>query len=362
MKLNGFVMSRDRVIAEVKNGTVVSIDNRLIPLRLRSGDIEGWLSSRAIDSHRTNSRLLKKALRLTTADDAAVVLSVNAATITDSYWWKPNGSSLTYEDVRFKFNSFDKLALYGDPDSFNQLPSRTPELTNIGSFEKCWRLEEGEWWLYKHGTREELFSEMFICELGRAMGFSMAEYTLAGEYIKSRDFTSGASVNFEPAEGLVGDNDDYAVNFEAFNKLLPKCAREYLELIYMDALVFNMDRHTKNYGVLRDVLSGEVLGMAPNFDNNIALIARGYPKGVQRKNDRLISFFIELLHNNPEAASLFRPPEVTHEMIASCAEKVPLDVDRTIVIDFVWNGYMVISQKLTMIHEQTKTSEHTMEY
>ena len=52
-------------------------------------------------------------------------------------------------------NYFDNLALKGDPDSIERinhpeiLTSRSPELTNIGSFEKCWKLENQEWWLYK---------------------------------------------------------------------------------------------------------------------------------------------------------------------------------------------------------------------
>lgn len=57
-----------------------------------------------------------------------------------------------YEDIRFKENYFSELALRGDPDSFSNRPSRTPELTNIGSFEKCWKLIDGEWWMYKSGA------------------------------------------------------------------------------------------------------------------------------------------------------------------------------------------------------------------
>ncbi|HEY5556717.1 hypothetical protein [Acetobacterium sp.] len=84
---------------------------------------------------------------------------MNASTITDTYWvCEDSEPALTYGDVRFSQNYFDNLALNGDPDSFNRvnnqglMHSRTPELTNIGSFEKCWRIENGDWWLYKHGN------------------------------------------------------------------------------------------------------------------------------------------------------------------------------------------------------------------
>ena len=352
MRITGDVMSRDRAVAEVRNGVVVSLDEDRVPFFLRSGNIEGWLCSRAIDSHRTNSRLIKKALRLTAADDAELVLKVNACAITDSYWFRPDGSGLKYTDVRFTFNYFDKLALYGDPDSFNNPESRTPELTNIGSFEKCWRLIDGEWWMYKQGNDRERFSEMFAHELGLALGFDMAEYMLDGQFIKSRDFTGNAAVNYEAAEGLVGRNDDYGVSFDAFYRLSHECARQYLAILYIDALAFNMDRHTQNYGVLRDAESGRVLRMAPNFDNNIALISQGYPQNIDRKNDRLIADLLALLSGNACALQLFTDfvyTPVAKEVVALAANSIPIEVDKEYVIQFVMNGAGRLRKELEQI-------------
>lgn len=101
-------------------------------------------------------------MRLRTTDDVQTALAVNAATVTDCYWFRPEGSAAVYEDIRFKENYFSELALRGDPDSFSNRPSRTPELTNTGSFEKCWKLINGEWWMYKSGNEKEYFSELFI--------------------------------------------------------------------------------------------------------------------------------------------------------------------------------------------------------
>lgn len=86
--ITGTFMSGDRPIATVKNGVITESDDTLLPLYLkRTKDVEGWIASRAIDAHRTNSRLLKRALRLRTTDDVATALAVNAATVTDSYWF-----------------------------------------------------------------------------------------------------------------------------------------------------------------------------------------------------------------------------------------------------------------------------------
>ena len=82
----------------------------------------------------------------------------------------------------------------------------------------------------------------------------------------------------KPLTALWGADDDYTHCFSTLYALSPALAEEYLKIVWMDTLCFNMDRHTKNFGVLRDVKSGEILGMAPNYDNNVALISRGTAK------------------------------------------------------------------------------------
>ena len=96
------ILSRDTVVAVWQNSELKVLNNALLPLYLqRVRDANYWLETRAIDSHRANSRLLKKALRLAEKDDVSTVLHVNAATITDTYWVRSIGSDLKYEDVRF---------------------------------------------------------------------------------------------------------------------------------------------------------------------------------------------------------------------------------------------------------------------
>ena len=346
IQVNGFLMSGDTVIATIQNNELTEQNEDLLPIYLkRTGNLEGWLASRAIDTHRTNSRLLKKVLRLKTSDDAETALAVNAATITDQYWVKPEGSELCWEDVRFKENFFDTLALRGDPDSFSRKPSRTPELTNTGSFEKCWRLINGAWWMYKNGNQLEYFSELFICRLGEKLGLDMAHYELDDNYIRSMDFTHGTKVNFEPISALMGENEDYSDCYDAILALAPALAEQYLRIVWLDTVCFNMDRHRENYGILRDVDTGEILSMAPNYDNNIALIARGYPASASRIGDGLIRFFREFLDQNPGARAMYQSmelPIITEQMIEECFSEIPIEIDRAFVKDFILNGQAIV--------------------
>ena len=347
------IMSKDVAVATVAGNAVTPVREDLLPLFFkRSSSFEDWLRTRAIDIHRTNSRLLKKALRLAERDETELVLSVYAATITDTYWVKPEGSSLAYSDVKFTENYFDDVALTGGGVSEIALLYRnsedkasmahTPELTNTGSFEKCWRLIGGEWWMYKRADRLALFSELFVYELGTALGFPMAYYErVDGSTIRSRDFTGGAGVNFEPAASIVGDDDDYGVSYAAFRKLGTEFSDAYLEIIFLDAVCENVDRHANNYGVLRDVVSGKILSLAPNYDNNLALVSRGYPNRADRTGllQVLLTEFEQETGAFADYASRHRLPVITPELLQACIEKTGVPVQTKFVTDFVMHRY-----------------------
>ena len=347
---NGYVMSADRQVVRIENGLVVDVDKQFAPLHFINGkDFTSWLEGRAIDSHRANSRLLKKVLRLANRDDANTALAVNAVTITDNYWFKTDDESLTWNEVKFNENVFDTLALKGDPDSFNQKPSRTPELTNIGSFEKCWRLLDGKWWMYKSGNNNQIFSELFICNLGKTLGFNMADYEYDDGYVKTKDFTDGR-VNFEPICSVMGDNEDYSDNFDYFMTLSKEIAVDYLKMLYLDSVCYNMDRHTNNYGLLRDVEPGKFISLAPKYDIIIALMANGYPSDVSREKDGILRFFFEFLDNNGKAKELFQSleiPVITKEMIIDCMDNIPVKIDSEFIIDFILNGQRKLKEYIS---------------
>jgi len=338
------IMSRDDIVARWKDRHLEIVNENKLPLYLaKTHNVERWLETRSIDRHRANSRLLIKALRLTEKDDVQTVISVNAATITDSYWVKSPDSTLTYADIRFNDDYFANLALRGDYDSFNKAMnsknSKTPELTNIGSFEKCWKLTNGEWWMYKTANHSEMFSELFAFELGMALGFNMAEYRREKKFIKTKDFTDHASVNYEPAYSFMSDGDDYIETVGELRALGSNLVPDYVKMIFLDTLIANPDRHTFNFGVLRS-LEGKVLGLAPNFDNNMALIARGYPKNISRKNDVLARFFKELLAFDNSLREFL--PTVTEDIVWSVLTKMNMKVRSKTIVDFVMNGYRQI--------------------
>lgn len=346
------ILSGDNLVAVWQNGTLEVKNEALLPLylkRISNGDM--WLETRAIDSHRANSRLLKKALRLSEKDDVSTVIHVNGATVTDNYWIRPIGSELRYKDVSFNDDYFSGLALKGNYSTFNRIAARVakessdipnnPELTNVGSFEKCWKLIDGKWWMYKKANHEEMFSELFVYELGKALGLNMAVYERGDGYVKSLDFTDSASVNFEPASTFIGDDEDYLKVINALNELCPKAIPDYVRLVFMDTVCANPDRHTNNFGLLRNVKTGKLIGLAPNYDNNMALISRGYPSK-PKPNDMLITLFNDLIAEYPKYRKYI--PTLTEETVKNVISGIGMRVKTQVVTDLVMERYFLIKQ------------------
>lgn len=341
---NYYIMSADTVVAKWENNELTVINEHLLPLFLRRvHNADMWLETRAIDTHRANSRLLKKALRLKEKDDVSTVLHVNGATITDNYWIKPFDSELRYDDVKFSDDYFARLALKGTYDSFNKAANsrhtRTPELTNIGSYEKCWRLIDDRWWMYKSANHEEMFSELFVCKLGQALGMNMAVYERGDKCVKSLDFTDGAQVNFEPAVSFMGDNEDYEDVTEKLKEICPKAIPDFVKMIFLDTIAANPDRHTANFGLLRDTKTGELLGLAPIFDHNMALISRGYPKN-PANNDLLIKLFNDFIKSNPGYKRFI--PILTEQTVRNIIADLYMRVRTNEVVEMVIKRYEMI--------------------
>lgn len=289
--LQGTLMSGNTPVALIESGEISKvIEPSLIPLHFLFAEdpsLKSWLRQRSLDTSRINSRFVLRELDSDKADITQIVLSVNAATITDNFWIRENGSEKTYEQTRFHQDHLAKVALLGSSAGIVVPPDhRSPELTNIGTFEKCWHLENDQWWLYKRGDPENTFSELAVQSIGRYLNLNMAVYEYVSREeignifdcrapasistVKTLDFTGGI-LNFEPAADLGCKKNDAVKNYQILKKLSPAAAQEYEKMVLLDALTYNIDRHLYNFGVLRDQATGQVISLAPAYDHNLSL-------------------------------------------------------------------------------------------
>lgn len=330
-ELTGYVMSGDDIVAEYNKGQLVFLDEQKCPLLIRrTKNLSLFLSSRALDNSRINSRLLKRYLRIAHESDEMVSLYAHGASITDNYWFKPLGSRLHFKDICFDRDYYADIVLRGKIDYFSNKLFLNPQLTLIGSFEKCWKLVNKEWWIYKKGTDKEYFSELFIEQLCKFFEFDTAHYEYDDGFIRSKNFAD--KYNFEPMSSLMGNDDTFEHVFNLLYEMNINYAKDYLKIVFMDILVNNVDRHNENYGFLRDKKTGKIIKMAPNFDNNLALVSReSLDPNMYRSG--LATLFIKFLAKNKNASNLIKEIRIktlTKEVVEAIIKNIPVHIDEDI--------------------------------
>ena len=327
--LTGQLMSEDVPIANFNNGVMTSCDEKMLPLVVkRTYSLESFLKLRVIDSTRVNSRILKKALNIHEISETIIPLYTYALSLTDDYWFKPKNSKLKYNDVQFKNDSMFDIALKGDTSYFPRKTKVTPELTTTGSYEKGWKKIDDEWWLYKQGTDLEIFSEIFCSSFAKLINIPTVTYEYDNGFIRSKNFAS--RYNFEPMCSLVANDDRYETVFPVLLSINKDIARQYIKLMCFDAVVNNVDRHNENYGLLRNRRNGDIISLAPNFDNNIALISRTGSLIDNPHKDGLIKILADFLQNNSDAYDLYKEilwPEIAIKDINDLINVIPIRID-----------------------------------
>lgn len=359
--LQGTLMSGNTPVALIENGEISKvIEPSLIPLHFLFAEdpsLKSWLRQRSLDTSRTNSRFVLRELDSDKADITQIVLSVNAATITDNFWIKENGSKKTYEQTRFHQDHLAKVALLGSSAGIVVPPDHhSPELTNTGTFEKCWHLENGQWWLYKKGNPEHTFSELAAQSIGRYLNINMAIYQYVSRneignifdcrapaslsVVKTLDFTGGV-FNFEPAADLGCSRDDAVKNYQILKRLSPAAAQEYKKMVLLDTLTYNIDRHLFNFGVLRDQTTGQVVSLAPIFDHNLSLSVAlmDYEHIMADNPDRLFMNWRNLVDSQLLTMEPIKLPPINHLTIQALLEEINVpgfpDEDKETVIEIL---------------------------
>ena len=249
-------------------------------------DVHDFLAQRRAPKHRAH---IERLLRLCQCDTLWGFLNVtHALSLNDTFWCRLQGSELTWAQAslfRGDFNEIIARIAFEGGLRGEIFSSTSPEFSTDGSFAKCWKVVGGRINLLKTGSRGarnsglEPYSEVLACQLSRALGLPTVDYVLAS--VRDREegrrmpaslcplFTS-EEVGFVPARRLL------KTPYPSVGRLLELyeglgAGEQFRRLLVLDAISVNPDRHIGNHGGLFDADTLELLGMAPIFDNNMAL-------------------------------------------------------------------------------------------
>lgn len=261
--------------------------------RLPAGfsDIHDWVSRRNFAKHKEHLRRWLKEWQI---DDLEGFIQItHGLSLNDTFWIRPEGSRLRWKEISLYTNAFNDIVsrtafetgLHG-----LKLSSTSPEFTSEGSFEKCWIREKDGIYLYKKGSSGfanaglEPYSEYYASQIAKILCRESVSYDLMkykGVLVsKCRMFTS-EKVGFVPFyKYLTGKS---SIRYQEAIDLCGRygCADDLKNMILLDSVIWNQDRHVGNFGFLVDNDTQEILGFAPVFDHNMSLLCRALEQDLQ---------------------------------------------------------------------------------
>ena len=246
-----------------------------------------------------------------------------ALSLNDVHWIAKDDSTEKWKDINLYDNPFStavaSMAFTGDRRSSVRDASSSPEYSTDGNLRKCWRRVDGKVLLYKAGAHPtdgfserpeaggfEPFAEYYAAQVAEAMKLPHVDYGLA--QFKYRLCST--------CPLFTSDKVGYLAARSVLRKEEVLHDSRFADIFFFDAVVFNTDRHTGNFGFLVDNDLNEISGVAPIFDNGYSLFSRAI-SNPGKKGDEFHDLRLFLAHKEPKLYKewLGFPTGVTDEMI-----------------------------------------------
>lgn len=250
---------------------------------LGRNSLKEWLDTRVVPKNRRFVDKILAQAGLTPGDTMGIIDVCLGLSINDAYWVVPEGFAGTFADYNLFDNELDEAlaltAYTGYTSTQHRRAGLSTEWTTDGQYPKAWRRVDNALLLFKAGTEGyansgmEPYSEFFAAQAAEAFGIPHVDYDLEkwqGKLASVCPLMHGKDTAFVPFWPATGQSR-FPANLAAAARVSPEAFESLRDMLVLDALVCNVDRHANNYGFLRDNRTGKMLSFAPLFDHNLAL-------------------------------------------------------------------------------------------
>ena len=280
-----FFATEDSNTPEIKILWQNDEQKNLFPLDLDvSGDgISKWLKHRTIPKNRAYVHNFLSKCGLNLNRPINIIKVSKGLSLNDCYWVVEEGFDGKFADFNLYENRFSQIlaliAFTGYGSSIRTSLASCPEFTTNGMLPKCWRRERGQIKLFKGGTSGasntgyEPYSEFYAFQIAEIMGIKAIPYKLTkwkGELCSTCDIFTNKNYSFLPVGRIIISGGMKAVR-EYYESLGDDFVKALDDMIVLDALIFNTDRHFGNFGFLIDNITNTIASPAPLFDHGNAL-------------------------------------------------------------------------------------------
>ena len=248
--------------------------------------INKWFRNRGIPSWRKDVERLLERLNVETTEE--LLNKAYALSLSDQYWIKEQNNNIEWSDINFfendfKYKGYLQASLSQGKHSssvIEQSELMSPNNTTDGMLQKGWIIEKNKRILVKgtyEASREEPINEWLASEICNRLDFFHCDYwiDIVNDNIVSKceDFINENEeiisaydiFYFERKPNNINDYEHYINVLE--KQKVPDARKNVENMFILDYLIMNIDRHMKNFGIIRNVNTLEWIKTTPIFDN-----------------------------------------------------------------------------------------------
>jgi len=259
-----------------------------------------WWTGRSIPASRSGLRDALAILRVSSPQ--FLLTKCFGLSLSDQYWVRPAHKSIEWEDVNFFNNSFSEdvgNALFGRAPEDGNFDLMSPDNTSDGWLKKKWVAANGKRLLLKGGSNpyyQEPLNEVIASIIMKRLAIPYVQYTLTWDgdqplsvcedFITTETELISAWYIRETAKkpGHLSEYQHLLSCCEALD--IPKAKERLNQMLTLDFLIVNADRHFNNFGAVRNAETLEWLGMAPIYDSGTSLWYDQLPHMIRPRGDQ----------------------------------------------------------------------------
>ncbi len=258
--------------------------------KIERSELNDWWKGRAIPASRSGIKTVLEDLQIATTQ--RLLEKCLGLSLSDQYWICPQSKELKWSEINFFENDFsDDMGniLFGKISSGemiinDEISLMSPDNTSDGWLKKKWKIINGKRCLIKGGSgaiQQEPYNEVIASKIMERLDIPHVNYSLITEeeypYSICEDFITPQTelisawyvMQTEKKPNHISVYQHYVNCCEKLG--IPKIKQSLDQMMVVDYLIANEDRHQNNFGVIRDAESLNFIGTSPLFDSGTSL-------------------------------------------------------------------------------------------
>lgn len=289
------IMHMEKIVATISTvGRVILHNEKFLPYDLYFETLEdidtllnnlnsfySWCASRVLSLDRKYAKEILNSIgvaqAVTDKERASISLSYHCVSLTDVYWVRKQGETVTFENINLYDKSLNEaiveISLKGHQMTVTNR-ELAHDLATRGCFPKAWIRQGNKFKLLKDGGDDAVKKELLASKICQCFDIPQVKYS-AGNYdgqmvsqsdiITSKEYSMVSKMAFE----IYASNHDLDMisEFERID------LRTFYGMNILDYLTGNTDRHPENWGLLVDNRTNEYISLYPLMDFNKCFLA-----------------------------------------------------------------------------------------